>query len=440
MDPIALSRDLQGFGLDVLSRVAELSQPLVLLQAGLLLACFLIAHLTARKLEPALETRLRNLPEKRVSQLRIPLLFVRRLRPLIFILLAWLVVLVMRQMTWPSRSYYVSLIASLVSAWTFVAIVSRLIRNPLLRTMVKWAAWGFFIIAALGLTDKAGTILDSAALQIGEVRISLLLLFKAAVSLILMLTAASWIATLIARRVRTVEGMSPSMRVLTEKLARLVLIGLAIIIGLQSIGFDLTSITVLSGAIGLGLGFGLQKVVSNLVSGVILLLDKSIKPGDVISLGGTFGWISSLGARYVSVVTRDGKEYLIPNEDLITREVVNWSHTNDLVRLDIHFGVAYASDPHAVRKLAREAAASGDRVVREKPPVCHIVGFGDSSIDFVLRFWIHDPSNGITNIRGDVFLALWDALKANGIEIPFPRRDVTIVNAGPAATIDTVAD
>jgi len=167
--------------------------------------------------------------------------------------------------------------------------------------------------------------------------------------------------------------------------------------------------------------------VSNLVSGVIILLDKSIKPGDVISLGETFGWIQSLGARYVSVVTRDGREYLIPNEDLITGQVVNWSHSDEFVRLDIHFGTAYADDPHLVRRVAIEAAAGVDRVLPARRPVCHITGFGDSSVDYILRFWISDPTGGLTNIRGHVFLALWDAFKENGISIPFPQREVKVL-------------
>jgi|TARA_B110000908_G_scaffold159656_1_gene202078 small-conductance mechanosensitive channel len=140
--------------------------------------------------------------------------------------------------------------------------------------------------------------------------------------------------------------------VLAVKAVQLVMYGIAFYMGVKAVGIDLTGLAVLSGAIGVGLGFGLQKVVSNLVSGVIILLDKSIKPGDVISLGETFGWIQTLGARYASVVTLDGKEYLIPNEDLITGQVVNWSHSNDFVRLDIHFGTAYGDDPHQVRKLA----------------------------------------------------------------------------------------
>ncbi|MEC7257696.1 MAG: mechanosensitive ion channel domain-containing protein, partial [Pseudomonadota bacterium] len=196
-------------------------------------------------------------------------------------------------------------------------------------------------------------------------------------------------------------------------------------------------LAVLSGAIGLGIGFGLQKVVSNLVSGIIILLDKSIKPGDVISLGDTFGWIDSLGARYVSVVTRDGKEYLIPNEDLITSQVVNWSHTNKLVRLDLTFGVSYGDDPHRVRKLAIEAAAGVRRVLSNpNPPVCHITGFGDSSVDYILRFWITDPSDGLTNIKGNVYLALWDTFAANEISFPFPQREVRVL---PGSTLDTTA-
>ena len=211
-------------------------------------------------------------------------------------------------------------------------------------------------------------------------------------------------------------------------------IPLRFFIGLKAVGFDLTGLAVLSGAIGVGIGFGLQKVVSNLVSGVIILLDKSIKPGDVISLGETFGWIDSLSARYVSVVTRDGREFLIPNEDLITGQVVNWSYSDEFVRLDVNFGTAYSADPHQVRALAIEAAASVDRVLSYKPPVCHIVGFGDSSVDYVLRFWISDPSLGLTNIRGNVFLALWDVFREHDITIPFPQREITVLEGSRLQT------
>jgi small-conductance mechanosensitive channel len=252
--------------------------------------------------------------------------------------------------------------------------------------------------------------------------------------LALLLFLARVIARQSSARIHANEELSPSMRVLAVKFLQVALYGAAFLVGLRAVGFDLTGLAVLSGAIGVGLGFGLQKVVSNLVSGVILLLDRSIKPGDVISLGETFGWINSLGARYVSITTRDGKEYLIPNEDLITGQVVNWSHSNDLVRLDIHFGTAYGNDPHAVRRVATEAARGVARVLEDRPPVCHITGFGDSSVDYILRFWIRDPSGGITNIRGNVYLALWDAFQENGIRIPFPQREVRLLEGSEVIT------
>jgi len=165
-------------------------------------------------------------------------------------------------------------------------------------------------------------------------------------------------------------------------------------------------------------------VVSNLISGIILLMDKSIKPGDVISVGDTYGRINELAARYASVISRDGREYLIPNEDLITSRVVNWSYSSDLVRLDLDFGVAYSADPHAVRRLAREVSAKHKRVQAVPPPVCHITAFGDNSVNYKLRFWIRDPDKGTVNVRGDIFLLLWDAMKEADMQIPFPQRDV----------------
>lgn len=269
--------------------------------------------------------------------------------------------------------------------------------------------------------------LDEVALELGDFRLSILTLITAIVVIGLLVTLARVASQATASTIRRNDDISPSMQVLAVKGVQLAMYGFAFYIGVNAVGIDLTGLAVLSGAIGVGLGFGLQKVVSNLVSGVIILLDKSIKPGDVISLGETFGWIQTLGARYASVVTRDGKEYLIPNEDLITGQVVNWSHSNEFVRLDIYFGTAYSDDPHVVRKLAIDAAGSVNRVLADKAPVCHIVGFGDSSVDYILRFWIKDPTGGLTNIRGNVYLALWDTFQENGISIPFPQREVKLL-------------
>jgi small-conductance mechanosensitive channel len=245
-----------------------------------------------------------------------------------------------------------------------------------------------------------------------------------------MMSLTLWLAislgSFLDNRVQRSEELTPSLRVLIGKLLKIMLIAVAAVVALSSLGIDLTAFTVFSGAVGVGIGFGLRAVASNLISGIIILLDRSIKPGDTISLGETFGWIRELRARFVSVITRDGREYLIPNEDFITREVINWSFSDELVRLDVEFGVSYDSDAHQVSALAIEAAASVERVVPAKAPVCWMTAFGDSSLSFILRFWINDPQNGLTNIRGKVLLALWDKLKEHRIEIPYPHRELVM--------------
>lgn len=348
-----------------------------------------------------------------------------------FVVLSWGTVFVMREITWPSRSYFISIAATLALWWFVVVVTTRLIKSQTARAVVRWLIGIFVVLEIFGLRETAANALDTVALDTGGTRVSLLTVLIAVVSLAVLFVVASFLSKAGSRRINDIDDMSPSIRVLLNKALQLGLYTIAFLIGLRLIGFDIGNLALLSGAIGLGIGFGLQKIVSNLVSGVIILLDKSIKPGDVISLDGTFGWITQLGARYASVLTRDGREYLIPNEDFITSQVINWSHSSDLVRLEIQFGVAYDSNPHDVKRLASEAPLNVDRVVKIPKPVCHIVNFGDSSIDFTLRFWIKDSTSGLTNVRGDVYLALWDVLKENDIEIPFPRRDVTILNDGP---------
>ena len=360
-------------------------------------------------------------------QLRVIVQLKRRLGLIWLLALLLLTYGIMQSITWPSRSYLIGVAAELVFAWIFIAFAAQLVRNRPMRRIVTWSLWIYATLYLLNFSDDAAAFLDGLALELGEFRLSVLTLITAVVVIGLLVTMARVASQATASTIRRNEDISPSMQVLAVKGVQLAMYGIAFYIGVNAVGIDLTGLAVLSGAIGVGLGFGLQKVVSNLVSGVIILLDKSIKPGDVISLGETFGWIQTLGARYASVVTRDGKEYLIPNEDLITGQVVNWSHSNDFVRLDIFFGTAYGDDPHVVRKLAIEAASSVNRVLKDRAPVCHIVGFGDSSVDYILRFWIRDPTGGLTNIRGNVYLALWDTFKENNISIPFPQREVRML-------------
>ncbi|MFA8386109.1 MAG: mechanosensitive ion channel family protein [Pelagibaca sp.] len=439
MDPeIVLPDSLTEVTLDLFSWVemiaSTLLRPWNAYQVLIVIGIFVLAHLLSMIIKPRMHNWMRGLEGRPKWRMRALVVFHRRLRMVLFVVLIWLVVVLMREITWPSRSYLLAIVANLATAWLLIAFATRLIRNTLLRGLVRYGAWIWVTLSITGLAEDTQRVLDSLAFTIGETRLSIWLLIQAVVILAALLTCARLVSSTTAATIRRNEDISPSMQVLAIKFMQVLLFGAAFFIGLRLVGVDLTGLAVLSGAIGVGLGFGLQKVVSNLVSGIIILLDKSIKPGDVISLGDTFGWINSLGARYVSVVTRDGKEYLIPNEDLITGQVVNWSHSNEFVRLDIYFGTAYADDPHKVRKIAIDAATSVERVLSFKAPVCHIVGFGDSSVDYILRFWIRDPSGGLTNIRGNVYLALWDAFNEHGISIPFPQREVKVLEGSQLAT------
>ncbi|MFT6222600.1 MAG: small-conductance mechanosensitive channel [Paracoccaceae bacterium] len=408
-----------------------LLRPRQLYQVGALFVIFALSYGVVRLFGARIYDRMRGLGGTPKWQLRVLLVLHSRLQLILFVVFARVSIAIAEQLSpWPSTRYLLVLAVTISTAWLIVALASRLVSNNLLRVCVSWGAWIYVTLYYTALLEPTMLLLDHLAIDLGSFRLSLLTVLKAVVIIGLMVTLARLITTSTTVRIRRNPDISPSMQVLAVKLLQIVMYGTAFFIGMKMVGFDLTGLAFLSGAVGLGLGFGLQKVVSNLVSGLIILLDKSIKPGDVISLGETFGWINALGARYVSVVTRDGKEYLIPNEDLITGQVVNWSHSNEFVRLDIYFGAAYHNDPHVVRALAVAAAKQVPRVLGDRAPVCHIVGFGDSSVDYILRFWISDPTAGLTNIRGAVFLALWDAFKSSGIDIPFPQREVRMVG-GP---------
>lgn len=406
--------------------------------AGLYLAAFVVA----RRISPAAEDRIRRI-RGQPRLLRLLALVLRRLDWLLFAAFLWLALAIMEAVPTGWGTSVVRVAALLVSAWAVISIASRIVRNRAAARAVAIVGWLLFALAVTGILEPLAALLDAKAFVAGGLRVSLLSLIVGIGLLIVLTWGANVAADALERRLRRSQTLTPSVQELLGKLAKFGLFALAILIAVSAIGVDLTALTVFSGAIGLGLGFGLQKVVSNFVSGVIILADKSIKPGDVIQVEEFIGHIRSLRARFVSIVTRDGREILIPNEDFITQRVINWSFTDTRARLDVNFGTSYASDPHQVRALAREAAAGTRRVLPMPAPVCHIVAFGESSIDFVLRFWIEDAQNGLTNVRGDVFLALWDAFKEAGIEIPFPQRDVHLkpasapeTPAGPVTTAD----
>jgi len=425
----SLSDQINDLWQQAMSQGELLLLPSRLWQIGILFICIVVAWALTRWIKPTFHEWIRTLAGRPKWQLRALLVLHRRLGLIIFSILIWIAATVMAEITpFVSRRFLLELIGTITIAILLVGFAARLVQNTFLRQVVTWFLWIYVTLYYLGIVDEISNFLDSLALSLGDMRVSLLTVLQALIAIGVLFTVARVATSTATERIHANSEISPSMKVLAVKFLQVLLFGSAFFLGLKAVGVDLTGLAVLSGAIGVGLGFGLQKVVSNLVSGVIILLDKSIKPGDVISIGDTFGWINALGARYVSITTRDGREYLIPNEDLITGQVVNWSHSNDFVRLDIHFGTAYGDDPHIVRKLAIQAAASVDRVLPARPPVCHITGFGDSSVDYILRFWIIDPTGGLTNIRGNVYLALWDVFHANGISIPFPQREVRMLN------------
>lgn len=400
------------------------SQPAVYIQIGLIIALFLPAYLLSIRVEPFFEERARNI-RGMPGLLRVIVAFLRRLEWLFFVALLGIAYVITTATAWPANNYLIYSAILLSAAWLLISVTSHALRSRLLRKAFAYVAWIYVAASIFGVVDDTAAMLDNAGFNVGSFRISVLSIIQAT----LLLAGALWLSFTIGnfldRRIQKVDELTPSLRVLLGKITRITLVALAGFIAMSGLGIDLTALTVLSGAVGVGIGFGLQKVVSNFISGIIILMDQSIKPGDTISLGDTFGWIRELRARFVSVVTRDGREFLIPNEDLITHEVINWSFSDKHVRLDVDFGVSYDADPHEVARIAIEAAGSVERVdASRNHPVCWLTEFGDSSLNFKLRFWINDPQKGLTNIRGQVLLALWDAFKENDIGIPYPHREL----------------
>jgi small-conductance mechanosensitive channel len=413
-----------------------LDSPEVLFQIGIIIAAVVPAWFVAGFVEKKIENAVRRIHGMRVL-LRIIVAFLRRIE-WFFIALFLGIAYVVTQLTgWPDSTRLLYSAMLLSAAWLFISAMSRIIRNRAMAKLFAMLAWSYVAASLFEITNDIRAILEGARLPVLDISLWQIITAVAAVGLLLWL--AQKLGNILDDRIQQTEDLTPSLRVLLGKITRISLMIFAVLFGMQLLNINLTALTVLSGAVGVGIGFGLQKVVSNFISGVIILLDQSIKPGDTITLGETFGWIRELRARFVSVVTRDGREYLIPNEDFITTQVVNWSFSDKFVRLDVPFGVSYSSDPHEVIRLAKEAAGSCERVdVERHPPVCWMTEFGDSSINFLLRFWIDDPQRGLTNIRGTVLLALWDTFKEHGINIPFPHREV--IMRTPVTVQSTAAD
>jgi small-conductance mechanosensitive channel len=329
-------------------------------------------------------------------------------------------------------------IATLLGAWLAIHLASQFVRNPAWGKLIAWAAWSLAALIILDVLEPMIAVLDAQPIW-PDSEISLWDVVRSTIALAVLLSVALYLASFIESRIRTSQTLSPTVQVLFTKSLKMVLISTAVIVAINSVGIDLTALAVVGGLLGVGVGFGLQKIVSNLISGVILLIDKSIKPGDIISVSGTYGWVTALGGRYVSVVTRDGVEHLIPNETLISEPVENWTHTQRRTRLKLDLFVHHDSDLKQVIGLCEDAARATERVLPEPAPKCLFVEFGESSLKLQLRFWIGDAQNGVQNVKSDVLLEIWQRFKQQGIRVPYPQRDLHVRSSVERAPLQALA-
>ncbi|WP_339713718.1 mechanosensitive ion channel domain-containing protein [uncultured Sneathiella sp.] len=291
---------------------------------------------------------------------------------------------------------------------------------------------GFIIFGYLGYLQPVREFLDSDnfAFHLGEMRFSVYLLVKAVTIIIVLFWLVGIISEMLENRIKSIKRIRSSNRALIIKAIQIVIYFLAFLFVLGVLGIDLTALTVFSGALGIGIGFGLQKIASNFISGIILLFEKSVEEGDLIELGdGTSGFVRETGARYTRIETFNGHETMVPNEDFITNRVTNWTFSNSRGRVDINVGVAYGTDLDFAARLITEAAQEHPRCMDTPVAECFLVDFADSSVNFTLYFWVEDVAEGRIRPRSEVMFAIWRKFKENDIEIPFPQRDLHIKNS-----------
>jgi small-conductance mechanosensitive channel len=343
----------------------------------------------------------------------------------------------MVQSTWPSRSYLLAVAAKLALAWLVIRLVTSVIRSAFIVNLVSLSAWLVAALSIIGQLDATIDALDSISVVLGGLRLTPLVVIK----LGLLLLAALWLTNIASNfaesRITRSTDLTPSIQVLLVKMIRMGLMVMSIAIALSAVGINLSALAVFSGALGVGVGIGLQKIVANFISGIILLADKSVKPGDLVTIGDSSGRISAMKTRYISVAAGDGREFLIPNEDLVTQKVTNWTYTDKNTLVKVNFGTNYDADPRLVCKLAIDIAAAAPRTLQSKPPNCILVEFTEAGMKFSLTFWIADP-DGMDNVKSDVMLSLWETFKREGIRVPYPVREIRI--RGGALPVETTME
>lgn len=417
---------------------AEVTSPWFYLQFGLILAAFGIAY--------AADATIR----KRVDMSSLAMKWPLPLRRLVHVLVgsastvvfAILVIasrVIMYHSTWPSRSYLLIVSAKLALAWLGIRLFTSVIRNAFIVRVVSISAWLIAALSILGQLTPAIDLLDSdqVAIVLGGLRLTPLVLIKLGALLVVALWLTNIASNFAESRINRSTDLTPSIQVLLVKMIRMGLMTVAVIMAVSAVGINLSALAVFSGAVGVGIGIGLQKIVANFISGIILLADKSVKPGDLVTIGDSSGRISAMKTRYISVAAGDGREFLIPNEDLVTQKVVNWTYTDKNTLVKVLFNTNYDADPRLVCKLAIEVAAAAPRATKNKPPNCILTEFTETGMKFSLTFWIADP-DGMDNVKSEVMLGLWDAFKREGIKVPYPVREIRV--RGGALPVETVVE
>ncbi|TMJ54091.1 MAG: mechanosensitive ion channel [Alphaproteobacteria bacterium] len=415
---------------------AEVSSPWFYLQLGLVMVGAGIAFAAGAAIRSRIDTD--SLAEGWPSHLRqFMRVLVDSASTVVFALSMTLARAVMVMSTWPSRSYLLSVAANLALAWLVILLVTSGIRNAFFVRVVSLSAW---LVAALSIVGRLGpTIdaLDSVSVVLGGLRLTPLLLIKLGILLIVALWLSNIVSNFIEGRISRSGDLTPSIQVLLNKMIRVGLMIFAVAVAMSAVGINLSALAIFSGAAGVGIGFGLQKIVANFISGIILLADKSVKPGDLVTIGDSSGRISAMKTRYISVAAGDGREFLIPNEDLVTQKVTNWTYTDKNTLVKVTFGTNYDADPRLVCKLAIDTAATAPRALKNKPPNCILTEFAENGMKFSLTFWIADP-DGMDNVKSDVMLALWEAFRRENIKVAYPVRELLV--RGGALPVENVVE
>jgi small-conductance mechanosensitive channel len=296
--------------------------------------------------------------------------------------------------------------------------------------------WLAFVLYITGLWDDVFRYMDSTFVPMGKYKVTIADILQAIVSVAVMLMLALWAGTALEEWLMRLQGMHTSMRVVMSRTARAVLILVAVLASLSLVGIDLTVLSVFGGALGVGLGLGLQKIASNYVSGFIILLDRSLTIGDMITVDKYSGKVTQINTRYTVLQALDGMESIIPNEMLVSGAVQNSSLSSSMVNISTKVSVSYDTDVDEVLKLLEEAALSVERVNKERTPSATLLSFGADGLDLQVGFWIDDPENGRGGVTSDVNRAIWRALKEHNISVPFPQREMRIIGAVPTVLTD----